>query len=35
MVFIETKFTGKADNYDRYRPYYPKESIDFLYEKKS
>ncbi len=29
----EEKFTGKADVYDRYRPSYPKELIDWLYEK--
>jgi len=29
----EDKFTGKADVYDRYRPSYPKELIDWLYEK--
>lgn len=29
----EEKFTGKADLYDRYRPSYPKELIDWLYEK--
>lgn len=29
----EEKFTGKADVYDRYRPSYPEELIDFLYEK--
>lgn len=29
----EEKFTGKADLYDRYRPSYPKELIDWLYDK--
>lgn len=29
----EEKFTGKADVYDRYRPSYPQELIDWLYEK--
>lgn len=29
----EEKFTGKADVYDRYRPTYPAELIDWLYEK--
>ncbi len=29
----EDKFTGKADVYDRYRPSYPTELIDLLYEK--
>lgn len=29
----EEKFTGKADVYDKYRPSYPSELIDFLYEK--
>ncbi len=27
----EDKFSGRADNYDRYRPSYPKELIDWLY----
>jgi len=25
------KFTGKADNYEKYRPSYPKEFLDYLY----
>ena len=29
----EEKFTGKADVYDKFRPSYPKELIDILYEK--
>lgn len=29
----EEKFTGKADVYDKYRPAYPAELIDWLYEK--
>lgn len=29
----EEKFTGKADLYDKYRPSYPKELIDWLYDK--
>lgn len=29
----EQKFTGKADNYDKYRPSYPESLIDWLYEK--
>ncbi len=29
----EEKFTGKADVYDKYRPSYPSELIDWLYEK--
>ncbi len=29
----EEKFTGKADIYDKYRPSYPAELIDWLYEK--
>lgn len=29
----EEKFTGKADVYDKYRPTYPAEIIDWLYEK--
>lgn len=29
----EEKFTGKADLYERYRPSYPRELIDWLYEK--
>ncbi|MCM1330127.1 MAG: class I SAM-dependent methyltransferase [Ruminococcus sp.] len=29
----EEKFTGKADAYDKYRPTYPAELIDWLYEK--
>lgn len=28
----EQKFTGKADLYEKYRPSYPNELIDFLYE---
>ncbi len=28
----EERFTGKADLYEKYRPYYPKELIDWLYE---
>lgn len=28
----ERKFSGKADLYERFRPSYPKELIDFLYE---
>lgn len=31
----EEKFTGKADKYDKYRPSYPKELADILYEKTS
>ncbi len=27
----EQKFTGKADNYDKYRPSYPEELIEWLY----
>lgn len=29
----EHKFTGKAELYEKYRPSYPEELIDFLYEK--
>ena len=29
----EEKFTGKADLYDKYRPSYPRELIDWLYDK--
>lgn len=29
----EEKFTGKADVYDKFRPSYPNELIDWLYEK--
>lgn len=29
----EEKFTGKADVYDKYRPSYPAELIDWIYEK--
>ncbi len=29
----EEKFSGKADNYDKYRPSYPLSLIDWLYEK--
>ncbi len=29
----EEKFTGKADVYDRYRPSYPMELVDWLYER--
>ncbi len=29
----EEKFTGKADVYDKYRPTYPAELVDWLYEK--
>ncbi len=29
----EEKFTGKADNYDKYRPSYPHELVDMLYAK--
>lgn len=29
----EDKFTGKADNYDRYRPSYPTELVDWLFTK--
>ena len=32
MNFIETKFTEKADKYDKYRPCYSKEAIKFIYE---
>lgn len=28
----EHKFTGKADNYDKYRPSYPDELLDWLYK---
>lgn len=32
MEIFETKFTGKADIYDKYRPVYPAEAIEFLYK---
>jgi len=32
MSDFETKFTGKADIYDKFRPGYPEEFIDFLFE---
>src|SRR5574344_1989822 len=32
MNGFESKFTGKAEIYDKYRPDYPEEVINFLYE---
>jgi SAM-dependent methyltransferase len=31
MTDNTVRFTGKADSYDKYRPSYPKEFLDFLY----